>query len=36
MFYKFKGITQSNEIFIVQVKENIKRGEKYFLSVFPE
>ena len=36
MFYKFKGTTQSKEIFIVQVKENLKRGEKYFLSVFPE
>ena len=36
MFYKFKGATQNKEIFIVQVKENIKRGEKYFLSVFPE
>jgi len=36
IFYKFRGSTVHKEIFIVQIKEDSKRLEKYFISVFPE
>jgi len=33
--HRFAGITPSNEIFYVQIKEDDKRKEKWFMSVFP-
>jgi hypothetical protein len=34
--YRFCGITNINELFYVQIKENKKTGQKYFMSCFPE
>lgn len=36
IFYKFSGITKEKDLFFVQVKEDTRSGEKYFISVFPE
>jgi hypothetical protein len=33
--YRFVGMTADNELFAIQVKEDLKRGEKHFISVFP-
>lgn len=33
--HRFAGITKDNEIFYVQVKEDKRSGNKYFISVFP-
>jgi len=33
--YRFFGETKDGERFAVQIKEDIKRDEKYFISVFP-
>jgi hypothetical protein len=33
--YRFFGETKEGERFAVQIKEDIKRDEKYFISVFP-
>ena len=33
--HRFAGITKDNELFYVQVKENKRSGNKYFISVFP-
>ena len=35
IFHRFTGITKDREVFYVQVKENRKSGQKYFISVFP-
>jgi len=35
ILHRFTGSNSSNERFCVQIKEDIKRGQKYFLSVFP-
>ena len=32
--HRFGGITSTNELFYVQVKEDVKTGRKYFMSVF--
>jgi hypothetical protein len=34
--YRFKGKTADGYLFVVQVKENKKTGQKYFMSCFPE
>lgn len=36
MLHRFRGITKEREAFIVQIKEDKKTGEKYFISIFPE
>jgi|GEM_PF-345983 len=33
--YRFNGQTRSHEKFCVQIKEEVKTGRKYFMSVFP-
>lgn len=35
ILHRFTGITVDKEIFLVQIKENKRNGQKYFLSVFP-
>lgn len=35
ILYRFSGINPSNELFIVQVKENKTTKKKWFISVFP-
>jgi len=32
---RFAGVTADNELFYVQIKENKRNGQKYFISVFP-
>jgi len=34
--YRFKGKTSDEYIFFVQVKENKKTGQKFFMSCFPQ
>ena|SRR5579859_1729009 len=34
--YRFFGKVKTGEIFIVQIKENLSSGNKYFMSVFPK
>jgi len=34
-FYRFAGITQENELFFVQIKEDTRTGNKWLMSVFP-
>ncbi|HFC76851.1 MAG TPA: hypothetical protein ENJ27_01335 [Candidatus Moranbacteria bacterium] len=36
MLHRFKGVTKNNIEFFVQIKENKKNNQKYFLSVFPK
>lgn len=36
VFYKFKGMTNDNKKFFVQIKCNLKRKRKYLMSIFPE
>lgn len=36
VLHRFTGITSQNELFYVQIKENINTKKKYFISVFPE
>ena len=36
VFYRFTGLTRNRERFFVQIKENTRRREKSFISVFPE
>ena len=36
MLHKFAGITKMGDLFFVQIKENKKTGEKYFMSCFSE
>ncbi len=35
MLYRFYGITADNELFCVQIKENLKKKQKFLISVFP-
>jgi hypothetical protein len=35
ILHRFAGITKNNEIFLVHVKENKQRNEKWLMSVFP-
>jgi hypothetical protein len=35
-FYRFYGICKNGERFVVQVKEDIVRGQLHLLSIFPE
>ena len=35
ILHRFKGITPEGEEFFVQIKENKRNGQKYFISVFP-
>lgn len=35
VLYRFYGITKGGEEYCVQVKEELKTGRKYFMSVFP-
>ncbi len=35
ILYRFGGITSIGEVFVVQVKESKKSGQKWFMSVFP-
>jgi hypothetical protein len=34
LVHRFAGISKDNELFFVQVKEDLKTGNKYFMSVF--
>jgi hypothetical protein len=34
ILYRFMGVVQ-NETFIVQIKEDVKREQRFFMSVFP-
>jgi len=36
VLYRFAGATNNNELFFVQIKEDLKTKKKYFISVFPE
>lgn len=36
ILYRFHGISQDGEEFFVQVKEDKKKKQKYFMSVFPK
>jgi hypothetical protein len=36
ILHRLYGINANNQFFIVQIKESIKTGEKFFISVFPE
>ena len=33
--HRFSGVTKSGEIFVVQIKEDVNRNEKYFISIYP-
>jgi len=35
ILHRFAGSTPDNEIFFVQIKEDVKTKQKYFISVFP-
>jgi hypothetical protein len=35
VLHRFTGSTPDNEIFFVQIKEDVKTKQKYFISVFP-
>lgn len=35
MLYRFYGTDANNEIFCVQIKENLKKKQKFLISVFP-
>ena len=35
MLHRFYGITAENELFCVQIKENLKKKQKFLISVFP-
>lgn len=36
MLHRFAGITDDNELFYVQIKEEINSGQKFLISIFPE
>ena len=36
MLYRFAGVTKEKDVFFVQIKENIHKKNKYFISVFPK
>ena len=35
MLYRFYGMDANNEVFCVQIKENLKKKQKFLISVFP-
>jgi len=35
VFHRFYGVTQNNEYFTVQIKDNKKTGAKQLMSIFP-
>jgi hypothetical protein len=35
ILHRFSGTTTHGEIFFVQIKEDLKKGQKHFISVFP-
>ncbi|MBI2436865.1 MAG: hypothetical protein HYV41_03955 [Candidatus Magasanikbacteria bacterium] len=36
ILHRFTGVTRDGELFIVQVKEEKKGGEKWLMSAFPK
>lgn len=34
IFYRFAGLTKNKELFFVQIKENVRSKNKYFMSCF--
>lgn len=36
ILHRFAGLTKNKELFYVQIKEDKKSSNKYFMSVFPE
>lgn len=34
--HRFSGVNGNHDVFFVQIKENVRNSEKYFMSVFPE
>ena len=36
MLHRFAGITNDNELFYVQIKEEKNSGQKFLISIFPE
>jgi len=35
ILYRFIGMTPDHSLFLVQIKENIRKDQKWFMSVFP-
>lgn len=35
VLHRFYGLTADNELFCVQIKENLKKKQKFLISVFP-
>ncbi|TSC63977.1 MAG: Uncharacterized protein G01um1014106_311 [Parcubacteria group bacterium Gr01-1014_106] len=35
VLHRFAGLTTERELFFVQIKENVRSGRKYLMSVFP-
>lgn len=35
-FYRFEGITPNNQLFSVQIKQDMKSNHKYLMSIFPK
>lgn len=35
LVHRFAGLTKDGELFYVQIKEDVRSGNKYFMSVFP-
>lgn len=35
ILYRFYGTDANNEVFCVQIKENLKKKQKFLISVFP-
>lgn len=35
MLHRFYGVSADNELFCVQIKENLKKKQKFLISVFP-
>jgi hypothetical protein len=33
--YRFKGVSAEGNTFYVQIKEDVRRKQKFFMSVFP-
>ena len=36
LLHRFAGITKEGELFYIQIKENRRSGNKYFMSCFPQ
>lgn len=35
LLHRFAGVTREGDFFLVQIKEDIRSGEKWFMSTFP-